>query len=42
MVQGELDKADRQKVMCLITLNTNYRDKMIIIQKENVRKPDEF
>jgi len=26
MVQGELTKEDRQKIMCLITLDTHSRD----------------
>jgi dynein heavy chain len=42
MVQGPLEKAVRQKIMCLITMDAHSRD---IIQKlvdEDVKKSDEF
>ena len=42
MVQGDLDKPLRQKIMCMITLDTHSRDIMDQLIVENVRKPDEF
>ena len=42
MVQGDLEKRVRQKIMCLITMDAHSRD---IIQKlvdEDVKKADEF
>jgi dynein heavy chain len=42
MVQGDLDRPLRQKVMCLITLDTHSRDIMDKLIVENVRKSDEF
>lgn len=42
MVQGELTKPMRQKVMCLITLDTHSRDVVIKLIEEHVRKADEF
>jgi len=42
MVQGKLEKAVRQKIMCLITIDTHNRDIIEILIEENVRKSDEF
>lgn len=42
MVQGDLDRALRQKIMCMITLDTHSRDVMLRLIDENVRKNDEF
>ena len=42
MVQGDLSKPMRQKIMCLITLDTHSRDMIIKLIDEHVRKPDEF
>jgi dynein heavy chain len=42
MVQGQLDRPMRQKVMCLITLDAHSRDVIIRLIDESVRKPDEF
>ena len=42
MVQGDLDKPLRQKIMCLITLDTHSRDIMAQLITDNVRKNDEF
>jgi dynein heavy chain, axonemal len=42
MVQGELTKAMRQKVMTLITMDTHSRDMVEMLIKENVRKEDDF
>lgn len=42
MVQGDLDRDLRQKIMCLITLDTHSRDIMDKLIVENVRKNDEF
>jgi dynein heavy chain len=42
MVQGELTKEDRQKIMCLITLDTHTRDIIEKLDNENVKKADAF
>lgn len=42
MVQGELTKEDRQKIMCLITLDTHSRDIIEKLDTENVKKADAF
>lgn len=42
MVQGELTKEMRQKIMCLITLDTHSRDIIDKLDVENVKKPDAF
>jgi len=42
MVQGDLDRSLRSKVMCMITLDTHSRDIMDKLIVENVRKADEF
>jgi dynein heavy chain len=42
MVQGDLDRPLRQKIMCMITLDTHSRDIMDKLIVENVRKADEF
>ena len=42
MVQGELTKTLRQKIMCLITLDTHTRDTIEKLDNENVKKADAF
>ena len=42
MVQGHLEKALRQKIMCLITMDTHSRDMTEKLIVENVKKPEEF
>ena len=42
MVQGELTKEERQKIMCLITLDTHSRDIIEKLDNENVKKADAF
>ena len=42
MVQGKLDKPVRQKVMCLITMDTHSRDIIQKLEKEGVTRADEF
>jgi dynein heavy chain, axonemal len=42
MVQGELTKEERQKIMCLITLDTHSRDIIDKLDVENVKKADAF
>jgi len=42
MVQGQLSRPLRQKVMCLITLDTHSRDVIDRLIQEHVRKTDEF
>ena len=42
MVQGDLDKPMRQKIMCMITMDTHSRDIIGKLVEENVRAPDEF
>jgi dynein heavy chain len=42
MVQGDLSKGMRQKVMCLITMDTHSRDIIDKLETENVKKVDAF
>lgn len=42
MVQGDLNKSLRQKIMCLITLDTHSRDIVEKLDVENVKKMDAF
>lgn len=42
MVQGDLTKEERQKIMCLITLDTHSRDIIKLLDVENVKKADAF
>lgn len=42
LVQGDLDRPLRMKIMCMITLDTHSRDIMEKLIVENVRKNDEF
>jgi dynein heavy chain, axonemal len=42
MVQGDLTKSNRQKIMCLITLDTHARDIIDKLDNENVKKADAF
>lgn len=42
MVQGDLSKSNRQKIMCLITLDTHSRDIVDKLDAENVKKADAF
>ncbi len=42
MVQGDLNKSLRQKIMCLITLDTHSRDILEKFDVENVKKADAF
>lgn len=42
MVQGDLSKPLRQKIMCLITIDTHSRDVVIRLINEHVRKAEEF
>jgi dynein heavy chain len=42
MVQGDLDKPLRQKIMVLITMDTHSRDVVDRLINENVRKAEEF
>lgn len=42
MVQGDLTKALRQKIMCLITMDTHSRDITDKLDTENVKKADAF
>jgi len=42
MVQGDLDKPLRQKIMCMITMDTHSRDIIEKLIKENVQNHDEF
>lgn len=42
MVQGELTREERQKIMCLITLDTHSRDIIEKLDAENVKKADAF
>ena len=41
-VQGDLSKALRKKLMCLITIDTHNRDVVEKLIKEDVRKEEEF
>jgi dynein heavy chain len=42
LVQGDLTKAMRQKLMCLITFDTHNRDVVHTLIKEGCRKAEEF
>jgi dynein heavy chain len=42
MVQGDLDKPLRQKIMVLISMDTHSRDVVDRLINENVRKAEEF
>ena len=42
MVQGKLSRGMRQKVMCLITMDTHSRDIIDKLETENVKKADAF
>jgi len=42
MVQGDLSKASRQKIMCLITMDAHSRDVINTLNREGVVKADEF
>ena len=42
MVQGDLEKPVRQKIMCLITMDAHSRDIIEKLQKEGVTRADEF
>lgn len=42
LVQGKLEKSTRQKIMCLITIDTHNRDINEQLITEGVRKADEF
>lgn len=42
MVQGDLDRQVRIKVMCLITMDTHSRDILDKLVRENVTRDDEF
>lgn len=41
-VRGDLSRPMRQKLMCLITMDTHARDVIDKLIQEHVRKPDEF
>jgi dynein heavy chain len=42
MVQGDLDRPMRQKIMCLITMDAHSRDIIDKLINENVSSSDEF
>ena len=42
MVQGDLTKPVRQKIMCLITMDAHSRDIIDLLDRQNVTKVDEF
>jgi len=42
MVQGDLAKPVRQKIMCMITMDAHSRDIIDLLVRENVTKVDEF
>lgn len=42
LVQGDLDKPVRQKIMCLITMDAHSRDIIELLDREGVSKVDEF
>lgn len=42
LVQGDLSKPLRRKVMCLITIDTHNRDTVEKLIKEDCRKSEEF
>ena len=42
MVQGDLTKPVRQKIMCLITMDAHSRDIIMLLEDQGVKKQDEF
>jgi len=42
MVQGDLEKPVRQKIMCMITMDAHSRDILDMLVRENVGRVDEF
>ena len=42
MVQGDLSKPVRQKIMCLITMDAHSRDIIELLDKQGVQRSDEF
>jgi len=42
MVQGDLTKPVRQKIMCLITMDAHSRDIIDLLVKQDVRRADDF
>ena len=42
MVQGDLDRTMRQKIMCLITMDTHSRDVVDMLHRLNIKKMDAF
>jgi len=42
MVQGDLEKPVRQKIMCLITMDAHSRDIIMLLDNQGVKKADEF
>ena len=42
MVQGDLEKPVRQKIMCMITMDAHSRDILDMLVREEVRRVDEF
>lgn len=42
IVQGKIDSPFRQKIMCMITLDTHSRDIILKLKEENVKTAEEF
>ena len=42
MVQGDLEKPVRQKIMCMITMDAHSRDILDMLVREEVKRVDEF
>lgn len=42
MVQGDLTKPVRQKIMCLITMDAHSRDIIGLLDEQGVKRQDEF
>lgn len=42
LVQGDLDKPTRQKIMCMITMDAHSRDILLELVNEGVTRSDEF
>jgi dynein heavy chain len=42
MVQGDLTKSMRQKIMCMITMDAHSRDIILKLHDEKVANADEF
>ena len=42
IVRGNIEKHDRTKVMCMITMHTHSRDIIDLLYKERVKAPEEF